>query len=69
MHGDINTNTIIILDWPAGSDHEGPRNHGALVDFDIPYTIQAVRKLRQRWPPKMEHLPRPNMYGGYFAWH
>ncbi|KAI0780257.1 hypothetical protein C8Q74DRAFT_1368001 [Fomes fomentarius] len=57
LHGDVNNNTIIILDWPEGSDHKGPRNHGALVDFDIPYTIQAVRKLRQRWPPKME-IPR-----------
>lgn len=57
LHGDVNTNTIIRLDWPEGSAHNGPPNHGALVDFDIPYTIQAVRKLRQRWPPKME-FPR-----------
>ncbi|KAI0698674.1 hypothetical protein C8Q76DRAFT_584021, partial [Earliella scabrosa] len=48
LHGDINTNTIIILDWPAGSEQDGqqrrPPTEGALVDFDVPYSREAWRK-------------------------
>ena len=39
LHGDINNNTIIILDHPDDSFH------GALVDFDYPVSVAARRKL------------------------
>ncbi|TFK87273.1 hypothetical protein K466DRAFT_663145 [Polyporus arcularius HHB13444] len=39
LHGDINNNTIIILDSPGGD------TRGALVDFDLPYSMPAIRKI------------------------
>ncbi|KAI0752317.1 hypothetical protein C8Q80DRAFT_1266873 [Daedaleopsis nitida] len=77
VHGDINPNTIIILDWSAAdgkdaardgagggdakdkgkgkNEDKGARTEGALVDFDIPYTREAIRKLGEDWPPKNEN--------------
>ena len=45
----------MILDWPEGSNQDGQSSEGSLVDFDIPYTIQAVRKLGKRQPPRYEY--------------
>ncbi|RPD60457.1 hypothetical protein L226DRAFT_612036 [Lentinus tigrinus ALCF2SS1-7] len=51
LHGDINNNTIIIL---QSSDGE---SNGALVDFDLPYSMPAVRKLGDPHPPIQRNRP------------
>ncbi|TFK87266.1 hypothetical protein K466DRAFT_586512 [Polyporus arcularius HHB13444] len=58
LHGDINPNTILILDWPASEgDSDGAaqgkaRTEGALVDFDVPYSLEGIRQLVHPWPYK-----------------
>ncbi|RPD60461.1 hypothetical protein L226DRAFT_569972 [Lentinus tigrinus ALCF2SS1-7] len=54
LHGDINPNTILILDWPADEAAGRPRPmlDGALVDFDVPYSVEGLRHLVHPWPCK-----------------
>ena len=62
LHGDINPNTIILLDWPADDPQvkcaqtaQGPRKlvlDGALIDYDVPYSVEGLRHLVHPWPYK-----------------
>ncbi|KAI0684682.1 hypothetical protein C8T65DRAFT_836365, partial [Cerioporus squamosus] len=76
LHGDINPNTILILDWPrprrcpsphgeGASEGEG-FTEGALVDFDVPYSAAAWRHPRPG-PFKWENHSKLRMrrYGFY----
>ena len=52
LHGDINNNTIIIVETSDGD------SKGALVDFDLPYSINFVRKIGN--PDKVAPPPQRN---------
>ncbi|KAI0822580.1 hypothetical protein BC628DRAFT_1277108, partial [Trametes gibbosa] len=51
LHGDINTNTILILDRPR-PDRECPVPEGALVYWEPPISLQTLRKIGNLDPPQ-----------------